>query len=503
MIPKKINRMLMLIYTALDGTKTFIIAIATLTLQSVWLAFSAIYPLPFDEYYHVGLIQLYAKQWLPFISAQPAEAAIYGDITRLPSYLFHYLMSFPYRFFDLFIESETLLIIVMRLINIALVVLAIIVFRKLFLKAKISPRIINVATLFFVVTPIVPLLTSHVNYDNLLLVITAATFYVAYSLISEKRPRAVKVAGLLSLGMVGALVKYTFLPLFLGIIGVTLLFLAKTHKRTLPKLILQSWKQTKRTVKIAIVASFVLMGGLFVERIGINMLVYKNPSPNCIKVQPFEVCEQNMPWYRDYSVGKSLEGKPLPYGNPVSYSQHWVSVVMRGYYAIFSHNPTIAFWEKEPFGPIVWRNLLPIQITVAYSLLGLTLLMLIIRFRKLRITNFGWLVLLPAFFYTAVLWVFNYTSYLDVGKAYAIQARYTLPFLLPLFVVLLLLLSQTKLLKKSQKVALATIVLLVYAWGGGIAGWVIRSDYLWYWQNTTVISVNESAQKFLKMIVPH
>lgn len=480
------------------------ISLLLLSIESVWLAFSAIYPLPFDEYYHVGIIQIYARQWTPFIHSQPASAAIYGDVTRLPSYLYHYLMSFPYRFFSLFFESETALIILMRLINIVFVVTGILILRKLFLKANISPRVINVAVLFFVITPIVPLLSAHVNYDNLLFLITASTLYVAYLiLVGDDNKLFRNISTFVILGMTGSLVKYTFLPFYAGIFGVVLFFKVKEHKAEIIHKLVKSWSVMNTLLKVSTVLIIILTSFLFLERFGLNVLRYKSPNPNCIQVQPFAVCEQNMPWYRDYAVKKSLENQPLPYGNFVSYSQHWFTVIMRGYFAIFSHNPTLAFWDKEPFGPIVWRSLLPIQICMAYALVGISALVTVVKVKQLHITRLAWLVVLPATIYTMVLWVFNYVSYLDVHKAYAIQARYTLIFLLPFIVVLLSTVSSLKILTVKQKVLMASLALCLYAWGGGIAGWIIRSDPLWYWQNATVISVNQKAQKILKNIIPH
>ncbi len=151
----------------------FALTLVLFFIQAVWLALTAVYPLPFDEYYHFGLTKLYASQWLPFIQSQPPEVSLYGDITRDPSYMYHYLMSFPYRLFDMFTDSQMVLVIALRLINIAFVVWAIILFRRLLITWNISRAKIHLVIAIFVVTPIVPLLAAHNNYDNLLLVVCA------------------------------------------------------------------------------------------------------------------------------------------------------------------------------------------------------------------------------------------------------------------------------------------------------------------------------------------
>ncbi|MGZ6005513.1 MAG: hypothetical protein ACXWLH_05205, partial [Candidatus Saccharimonadales bacterium] len=98
------------------------IVIGLFAAQATWIAFSALFPMPFDEYYHFGIIKIYAHQLNPIITTQPQEANIYGDITRMSSYLFHYLMSFPYRLIAEFASSVTIQVIFLRLINVAMVV---------------------------------------------------------------------------------------------------------------------------------------------------------------------------------------------------------------------------------------------------------------------------------------------------------------------------------------------------------------------------------------------
>src|SRR5690348_2593324 len=97
------------------GSKRFFYGVmAFFVAESLWIVFSARYPLAFDEEFHFGLIQLHASQWLPFFTSQPPHADAYGSVVRDPSYLYHFLMSVPYRLIRLVTINEVAQIIVLR-----------------------------------------------------------------------------------------------------------------------------------------------------------------------------------------------------------------------------------------------------------------------------------------------------------------------------------------------------------------------------------------------------
>lgn len=501
MINHKVSSLLNFVYDKLSSTKVFILALTLLVFQSAWLVFSAIYPLPFDEYYHVGLIKMYAQQWSPFITEQSEAASLYGDITRAPSYLYHYLMSFPYRIFDIFIDSETILIILMRIINVAFVVIAIILFRNLFLKAGISKRLINVAVLFFVITPIVPFLAAHVNYDNLMLLLTPIVVGSAYAMYRNKRLDAVNLAIFLSVGAATVMVKNSFLPILAGLGIGTIACVALSEKNNILKGLLTSWQPLAVVRKIliitAVIASLLIVG----ERYGYNIIRYKSLWPRCEAVQSEEVCKNYMPWYRN-NQDRQNPIEDATFGNPISFTQHWVSKMTRGYFAIFSHTPTKVLVWYEPFGPIVLRSLMPVPIVTAIVSVGASLGMVVINAKKIFANKFWQLMGFVAAGYLLFLWNYNYLGYLDSGYAQGIQARYTYPVLLPGILLLCASWSFIK-LRDVHKSALIIAIFLVFLWGGGIAGWIIRSDSLWYWQNSYVESINQKTQSILKKVIWH
>jgi hypothetical protein len=483
--------------------KFFVFVVALLVVQSVWLSFTAIYPLPFDEYTHFGMIQIYANQWLPFITNQPPEAGLYaGDITRYPSYLFSYLLSFPYRLLDIFIDNQIALIISLRLINVVFVCVGLILFRKLLLNWGISKHITHIVLLVFVCTPIVPLLAAHVNYDNLVFMLTPLLLIIGTKIVKESVSLATGLVWFAAIGMIACLVKQAFLPIFIvSMIGVLLHLYRKYGLNATTELAKSFKHEIQKPILIIGLIVLLIIGGLFVERNGGNYIKYGTMNPNCSQVQSISTCENFMPWYRNQQnkLNRSVDKE---FGNPLSYTQHWVSKVMRGYFAIFSHTPTQVVSSHEPFGPLSLKALLPLPFVTASALLCIGVVALVSQFSKI----WGEMHLRFAFLlctsYVTVLWMFNYNTYLSLGQAQAIQARYTYPVLI--LILLLLAKSITYLVKNNKlRAGLLFVVLFGLVWGGGITGYLIRADDTWYWQNKTVITANNAVKTTLKLIVIH
>ncbi|HVX58758.1 MAG TPA: hypothetical protein VG964_03425, partial [Candidatus Saccharimonadales bacterium] len=189
-------------------------------LQAIWIAISAGYPQPFDENTHFGLIQLYSHHWLPFIS-EPTTANTFGVVSRDPSYLYHYLLSFPYRLSAHFLRNVDEQILFMRLFSIAFFAWGLVLFRKLLGYCKVSDGVLNASLLFFVLIPVVPLLAGQLNYDNLLMLLTPAVLLAAVRFTERLKAGEFNLSGLcicLALGLLASITQIDFLPIFVGII---------------------------------------------------------------------------------------------------------------------------------------------------------------------------------------------------------------------------------------------------------------------------------------------
>ncbi len=486
--------------SALASGWFFIATILALLSQSLWITFTAIYPLPFDEYFHLGIIKIYASQWSPIITSQMPDASILGDVTRQPSYLYHYIFSFPYRLLNLFSNDQAFIIISLRIINVAMVCLALVLFRRLLINWGLPKRLVHFVLMLFVLTPIVPFLAAHINYDNLILVLAPLLFMFATRLIKNSQQLAINLVCLVTLGMAASLVKVYFLPIFAVTFIYTFIVLGKRHGTKILSVLKSSWKNTRKGVGLVFtLLLFVVISVLFVERTGINFARYQTVEPDCAQVQTEEVCSHYMPWQRNKN-NETNKPSDLLYGNPASYGQHWVSKMARGYFAIFSHTPTKVISLAEPFGPIVLRPILPIPISLAVVIFVSGFALLILEFKKIWGSSYLRYSIILCGSYLLILFAFNYMSYRSIGAAQAIQARYTYPLLILIFTLIAAAFNYA-INDRQLKVSLAFVVLLLYLQGGGILGYLIRSDSDWYWQDRTVILINQNTQDILKRII--
>ena len=481
---------------------TFGASLVLLVLNASWLILSSNL-LPYDEYYHIGIIRFYAAQWSPIISYQPPEMSLYGDVTRLSSYLYQYLMSFPYRLFDIFTDNETLIIIGLRFLNLGMIVVGIILFRKLFLEAKISKKVINVATLVFVMTPILPLMAAQNNYDNLMFMFTPVVLLYAYRLVTQEVTlKNVLLLG--TFGMLATLVKHNFIVIF----GAICVFVLVSLWRRYGLHVFHRFKISyfvKPASNLLVTALFLFVLAVFMERFGVNFIRYQQVKVDCARVQPVEVCQQFSPWRRNQAALAKIPETPL-YGGVVTFSQHWGKTIMRGFYAIFANIIPADLNRPDPFGHYVFKRLLPLPINIGYALLILGVTALVITWRRtIRGSLFARMILFVSIVLAVSLWAFNFTFYLKYGRAYAIQARYLVPMLLPLIVIMgnaLVVATRVGVTRKARFLIAVLVVLYVYS--GGVVGWAIKSNDNWYWPNNgVVLEANRAAKVVLKAVIPH
>ena len=163
--------------------------VVLLVLQALWIACSGRYPMAFDEDFHLGIIRLYAHHLSPFWSGQPAGADAYGAIARDPSYLYQWLISFPYRLITVFTNDQTIQVLILRFVNIGLFAWGLSVYRRLLLKTGASAAIVHSCLLVLVLIPVVPLLAAQINYDNLWIPLVGLTLLLTVKFEQELRQR--------------------------------------------------------------------------------------------------------------------------------------------------------------------------------------------------------------------------------------------------------------------------------------------------------------------------
>src|ERR1044071_4545924 len=104
----------------MGSRRFFWVVLGFFVFESLWIGLSAVYPMAFDEEFHLGVIRIYSQQWSPFLASQPENANQFGALVTDPSYLYHYLMSFPYRLIAVITDNLMVQVILLRLFNVGM-----------------------------------------------------------------------------------------------------------------------------------------------------------------------------------------------------------------------------------------------------------------------------------------------------------------------------------------------------------------------------------------------
>lgn len=473
--------------TALSVLRSNTFFYATLSLFTAgvaWIALASLYPMAFDEEFHYGLIKIYATSWLPYGIQHTSDMAQYGSATADASYLFHYLMSFPYRILHAIGLSDMLIIICLRLMNVAIVAGAIIVFRKALIEAKIGQLTTNVSLLFFMLIPVLSMLAAQINYDNLLLLIVALstllTIRITGGVLTKRGLSSPAIWYLLILLIMGACVKYAFLPIAGGI-GIWLIVLVlvakKKYRHTFKKQFLtlqrSTAKLTAKTKTTLIVLGLASM--FFAFHYVTNYAQYGSPIPPCEKVFDEQACNAYGPWERNHRFAQSRPASFQPMSIPQYIADQWVPGMARRLTFALA-GKTNGFQTKDQL-PIVYFGFWTLTIV------GLICLIARMIERRLKVGAFTWLTLLLCAIYAGVLIYQLYGDYLETGVAVAINGRYLL-LLLPLFGAVLLqsIAHYTKRIPRNISLAILVASIIIFLIGGGGAStYIVQSETHWFW----------------------
>lgn len=480
------------------GSPSFIWFLVTLfVLNALWIALTARYPMAFDEDFHLGVIQIYAEQWHPFLASQPPDANQFGAVARDASYLYHYLMSFPYRFLAAITNSEAFIVIVLRVMNIAFFALSLPLFRVLLRRTGASDRLIHLSLLAYLLIPIAPLLAGQINYDNVMIPLTALALWLTLRLYDKLRDGTIdlRLTGWLAVVcLLTSIIKYAFIPIFLAIVLMLtyglLRWILRPHR--LSAALHDSLKTLQLKSSVVLCAVLLVSLGLFMQRIGVNVIRYGTPAPDCGQVLSVDACKEYGPWGRDYLLHQQVSG-PAP--GLVQYIDEWTyGMWFRSYFAV--DGPTTRYQTR---GPLV----APAVGALVFAALGLVLLAIYRRSLPALVRPYAiGLLLFTASLYTAILFYDQYQLYLYTHQPVAINGRYLLP-LLPV-IILALGLGYAALCRQHRKIG-ATIILAMFvclSLGGGALTYIVRSNEAWYWQSPAVRSVNYSVQKVLRPVLP-
>jgi len=477
----------------------FTVVVILFVFESVWISVSAVYPQAFDEQFHFGLIQIYSHYLLPFLSHQPAHADAYGAVARDPSYLYHYLMSFPYRVVSVFTSDQTIQIICLRLINVCFGVVTLILSRKILIKVGLSKTFANLASAIYALIPIVPQLSGQLNYDNLLLPLGAAVILLTIRAIEEitaGKPRLKTLIFLISLCFITVLVQYEFLAIFAAI---WLFLIYISFRKFKPpgklwRLLKADWQRLGRLWKWALLASFIISFGLFFQRDGINLVQYHTLNPECSRVLSIKSCDNYNVWQSSYSWHASVVNHTtanIKLTNPVAYTGEWIYWLW--YRLFFAVNGPVSGYTNYPPLP------LPVAAAALLGVVGVVLVVVKIRsFKSKPVLQF---FILAALLYLAFLWADGYMQYKYTHVLVLMNGRYVLPVIFLMAAVIGS--ALTSFFKNIPKLKLlaATVILLLFLEGGGLLTFVVRSDASWDWPSSFVVKMNNDARKVIWPVV--
>lgn len=368
----------------------------------------------FDEGYHMAIVRLFAANGVPFVSSQSPDQAWLGDLTRFGSYLYHYVVSFPLRL--LAGAEPSVQFFVVRTVGVVMATASFIWFRKALLTIGFTPATVHTVLFLVAALPLSSFSAATVNYDNLLILIVAVYFALLARMATASTTTWEQWTGLVVLAGLGALTKFTFLPVVL----VSAILLVALHivrgVRSTPRARPHWGFRDHRAIRIALTLIGLLVVAVAVaERYLVNVLLFRTPAPECDVVQTASFCASYGPWQRNVELDAAFPDQPAGPGGFLSYLVHaWRPTLLdtfstTGYSGGFSE------------APVLVSTLIAVAAHIAVLLVVISIPR-IARSRALTI------IAVTMIAYLGFLVSRNYAEFLRFGVPVAVSGRYLLPF---------------------------------------------------------------------------
>lgn len=467
--------------------------------QAVYIALVGRFSMAFDEHFHLKAIQEYSKVILPWQVTQPPGPAELSAFTADGSYLYHYLMSFPYRLIQLVSSSQTVQIVLLRLMDVGLVVVGWQIFRRLLREIGASKAATHGILAFVMLMPMAPFMAGQLTYDALFFMLVALTMLLFVRLLRvlhEQKTLPLPLTAWTAAAVLATLqVKYAFFPAALGaglyLVGylVWLIYTKKIKGRRL----LPQWKNSLQTGTGAMsVGVMLLLSVLFVQRYGMNFIQYGSFVPECPAVLSHERCLGFAPYGRDTEIRDKGWFRSITTQQKLAYPSKWYEKMI--YESYFSVGPKeIGYVEAKP---------LPVPYTAGKVLVAASLLVICLRLRPiLRRNKYSQLLFVTVSTYVLFLFLKNYGAFLATAIPLSIHGRYVLPFL-PLLGYLVYLGVRPLYQKPKLQIFIAFMVsglFIASLWGGGIGAFVVWATDSWYWEAAQPIS--RTVRSILEILV--
>jgi len=430
-------------------TKAFIyllfIAQALFLLLSVKIGY-----LP-DELTHIRFIEFYQHNSLrPIVTEQTSYFEL-GDITRISGYLYHYLMSLIMRVFGL---SGIISYLVMRVISFAMILASLVIFARTAQLLKIRSTITNVALLALTLTSQFLLMSIAVNSDALVILSTSVCIFLAAQLVVN-RFTLNRLLALMIFVCVGSITKRTFLPIGLMFTVFIVVLIVKNWAVILAQL------RKLNYISLLLIAAFLIIGGLAVERVGYNLYRYHKIEVACDLVHDSDDCREFGVFRRNDYLADNPQNPKL---NIFEFMPAWAVRMTKGI-----------------VGTQTWRRSAPSSSATVYTFLGLISLSVLgmLRLFKSANDNKSWFIvlsLLGCLVFIIVAFGANYITYIKYGIfGLALQGRYIFPIIIALHIFGAVAIA--KILPKKALLVLSTIYILLLVITSGLVV-IIKSNEL-------------------------
>jgi hypothetical protein len=468
-------RQAMLSFLSLLGSREFLFAtLLWFIFQAGWIAFSTAGGFAPDEGMHIKSIQLYATHSLsPLLTSQPEGTYSLGAVTRSPSYLYHYLMSLPYRALPAELGQEGILI-ALRLINVLFPIVGLVVLYRAMIVLSAPRAVAGLVIWMLSNTLMFVFLAGSVSYDNLEFLLSTVAFYYWAKLYTAPHGR-----DLLKLAITmcaASITKFTFLPL-----GATLLVLLALRYRKRFREVGATCLSTLQPMSgttACLAALFLLFFGLFIERYGVNYVRYGSYKPQCDQVLTYDQCMQSALFRRNIEFRNKPVSSSIP--DP-SFVYKWARKMKRGVFAIVGHSST----RQDPF----------IKSGTALILASM-LLAVIVTSRQRDALQFSLVTIVGV--YAVILLLHNYHLFSQSGRfGMALQGRYIFPVLGILYFV-----GVSALVRISAKLAsvcgLCALVIFGVFLLGGLPRYIKTTTPAWH--IASMVDINREVKELLSAV---
>lgn len=384
--------------------------------------------LPYDEVFHFGLIKIYARSFNPFLAAQPDGGNAYGAVARDPSYLFHYLMSFPYRLVSLFTQDQMTQMIALRWVGILLGLVSLYLVYRLARRIGLSTFVAQLVALGLAVTPVFYDVAAQINYDNLQLTLVLASILLTINVAERFRTKHVpvqKLLGLVALVLLASIVKYSYLPLGFAIaVYLAVVAVQQFGVRGFLKNFTEVFRYLSLVRQVLLVVLVLVAGGMWFQRDGMNIVKYHTPHPQCHNVLSVAACSEYPVWQRNYTMHQNRAERPQTKRMLVTFSAHWVKLMYSEIYGTIYVDQVVKY---APVGimPAVAPAVIAIGLTAALCAYSLFL----------KRSKVWLLMIVVAGVYLATLWGQNMSDFIGLHQFIGIQGRYLLPVLPMLYLI--------------------------------------------------------------------